>query len=66
MTTDLSFFDLIVPCGIPQVQMTSVTRELDSSITMDHMSAAVTRAFGEVFDLEPRVAGREMFEPVPR
>ena len=28
VTTDLSYFDLIVPCGIQQVEMTSVAREL--------------------------------------
>jgi lipoyl(octanoyl) transferase len=28
VTTELSYFDLIVPCGIPQVTMTSVEREL--------------------------------------
>ena len=28
VTTDMSFFDLIVPCGIPNVVMTSVSREL--------------------------------------
>src|SRR5688500_8353291 len=62
VTTDLSFFDLIVPCGIPQVQMTSVTRELGSDVTMDHMSTVVMRAFGQVFGLEPRIAPREMLE----
>jgi hypothetical protein len=46
--------------------MTSVTRELSSDVTMDHMSTVVTRAFGQVFDLEPRVAPRELLEPVPR
>lgn len=66
VTTDLSFFDLIVPCGIPQVQMTSVTRELGSDVTMDHVSTVVMRAFGQVFGLEPRVAPREMLEAVPR
>jgi lipoyl(octanoyl) transferase len=66
VTTDLSFFDLIVPCGIPQVQMTSVTRELGSAVTMDQVSAMVTRSFGEVFGLEPRAASREMLEAVPR
>jgi lipoyl(octanoyl) transferase len=30
VTTDLSFFDLIVPCGISDVEMTSVARELDA------------------------------------
>ncbi len=31
VSTDLSAFDLIVPCGIPQVVMTSVERELEES-----------------------------------
>ena len=66
VTTDLSYFDLIVPCGIPQVQMTSVTRELGTSLTVDRMSAVVARAFGEVFALEPREIAREMLESVPR
>ena len=30
VTTDLSPFDLIVPCGIPDVVMTSVAKELDA------------------------------------
>ncbi len=30
VTTDLSPFDLIIPCGIPDVVMTSVARELDA------------------------------------
>ena len=30
VTTDLSAFDLIVPCGIPGVVMTSVAREMDA------------------------------------
>src|SRR5207253_2284775 len=29
VTTDLRFFDLIVPCGIDQVEMTSVVREVE-------------------------------------
>jgi lipoyl(octanoyl) transferase len=66
VTTDLSFFDLIVPCGIPRVQMTSVTRELGEDLTMDEMSATVTHAFAQVFQLEPRAISHEIFETVPR
>src|SRR5688572_5380643 len=62
VTTDLSYFDLIVPCGIQQVQMTSVARELGRAMTIDDMSAGVTRAFGQVFGLEPRAVPREMLE----
>jgi lipoyl(octanoyl) transferase len=67
VTTDLSFFDLIVPCGIHQVQMTSVARELPATrITMDRMAEIVTRSFGQVFGLDPRIAPRELLEAVPR
>jgi lipoate-protein ligase B len=64
VTTDLSYFDLIVPCGIPQVQMTSVARELDRAVTMEHIAATVARAFGVVFGLEPRVTRAGMLETV--
>ncbi len=30
VTTDLSYFDLMVPCGLPGVEMTSVARELSN------------------------------------
>jgi lipoyl(octanoyl) transferase len=66
VTTDLSYFDLIVPCGIPHVQMTSVARELGHEMTIGRMSDVVSRAFGQVFDLEPRAISRELLEAVPR
>jgi lipoyl(octanoyl) transferase len=67
VTTDLSFLDLIIPCGIPDVQMTSAVRELGgAAMTMDRMSDAVSRAFGEVFELDVRTAPAEMFETAPR
>jgi lipoyl(octanoyl) transferase len=66
VTTDLSYFDLIVPCGIPEVQMTSVTREVGSEFSVQRMSEILARAFGHVFMLEPREASRDMLEPVPR
>ncbi len=66
VATDLSYFDLIVPCGIPAVQMTSVTRELGRDVTTDEMSVLVADAFGQVFDLEPRAVPGEMFEVAAR
>ena len=66
VTTDLSYFDLIVPCGIPQVQMTSVARERGGDIAMDRMGDVVTRAFAHVFELDPRTVSREMLEPATR
>ena len=55
VNTDLRYFDLIVPCGISDVSMTSVSRELDAgSIAMQVATDEVTRAFGSVFDLTPQ------------
>ena len=61
VTTDLSYFDLMVPCGIQGVTMTSVEQELLrrahgaclalSARLVDDVTDAVTRAAGEVFDL---------------
>jgi lipoyl(octanoyl) transferase len=52
VTTDLSYFDLIVPCGISGVTMTSIQRELDDpAIDRQSVEEAVCRAFGGVFGL---------------
>jgi len=55
VTTDLRYFDLIVPCGIVDVAMTSVARELAlGSLEMSAAASAVTSAFGATFSLTPR------------
>jgi len=63
VTTDLSAFDLIVPCGIPQVVMTSVARELgrpDSAVQRHaglgrEARDAVVEAFVRTFDFDAAV-----------
>lgn len=70
VTTDLSWFDLIVPCGIAGVTMTSVAHERalqgvnrdqppadDPAVLMDEAREGIVRAFGEVFSRAP--------EPIP-
>ncbi len=52
VTTDLRYFDLMVPCGIPAVTMTSVSKELGRDVALSEVAARVTAAFGEVFGLE--------------
>jgi lipoyl(octanoyl) transferase len=54
VATELSYFDLIVPCGIPEVAMTSVQRELGRTIGLREVADIVARAAAEVFGLEPR------------
>ena len=54
VTTDLSFFDLIVPCGIPDVVMTSIARETgNADFALADVAATAERIFGEVFGLTP-------------
>jgi len=56
VTTDLDYFDLIIPCGIQGVSMTSVARELGERAPsgMDHAArASVIEAFGHAFDRTP-------------
>jgi lipoyl(octanoyl) transferase len=54
VSTDLSYFDVMVPCGIDAVTMTSVSRELGPGAPgMDEVSDVVARAFGACFGLDP-------------
>jgi lipoyl(octanoyl) transferase len=65
VATDLSYFDLIVPCGIPGVVMTSVVRELGARVPADPAAAArkaVVTAFGRAFERVPRAAAREEWD----
>jgi lipoyl(octanoyl) transferase len=66
VTTDLRYFDLIVPCGISDVTMTSVAREVETgSVVMHEVSRTVIQAFGEVFQLTPRAIDRRTLETEP-
>jgi lipoate-protein ligase B len=50
--TDLSYFGLIVPCGIAGVDMTSMRRELSvASVGLPVVEAAAARAFASAFAL---------------
>jgi lipoate-protein ligase B len=55
VTTDMTYFDLIVPCGIPNVVMTSVSRELgraDSATLWEETRTAVIEGLASELDLE--------------
>jgi lipoyl(octanoyl) transferase len=56
VSTDLSYFDLIVPCGIRDVLMTSVAVELgraDSAVLWEETRQAVIAEMAEAFQLQP-------------
>ncbi|MHB1194399.1 MAG: lipoyl(octanoyl) transferase LipB [Longimicrobiales bacterium] len=47
--TDLSFFRTIVPCGISDREVTSITRETGRELGLEEVRGAVVRAFAGVF-----------------
>lgn len=49
VNTDLSFFDMIVPCGITSKPVTSMQKELGRVIPMQEVAHALSRNFGTVF-----------------
>jgi lipoyl(octanoyl) transferase len=59
MSTDLRYFDLIVPCGIAGRKATSLEKILGRSVTRKEVVQPMVRNFGEVFGLEMRETSRE-------
>ncbi|MEO6866048.1 MAG: lipoyl(octanoyl) transferase LipB [Gemmatimonadaceae bacterium] len=56
VTTDLSYFNVMTPCGIDGVVMTSMSRERPAqAVTVESVSVTTAARFGELFELEPRV-----------
>jgi lipoyl(octanoyl) transferase len=49
VNTDLSYFNLIVPCGITAKPVTSMQKELGRELNMNEVAQAVSRNFGTVF-----------------
>jgi lipoyl(octanoyl) transferase len=49
VNTDLSFFNLIVPCGITSKPVTSMQKELSRTIFIQDVAHALSRNFGTVF-----------------
>lgn len=49
VNTDLSYFDLIVPCGIMAKPVTSMQKELGLGLDLNEVAQAVSRNFGSIF-----------------
>jgi lipoyl(octanoyl) transferase len=75
VTTDLSNFEKIIPCGIRDKGVTSLALEARGNARMEEVVAEVAAAFGEVFDREMvwepshracfPTSGPAGFEPLP-
>jgi len=62
VATDLRYFDLIVPCGIPDKRPTSLERLLGRPVSAAELAPRIAERLGEVFALEMRPAAREALE----
>ncbi|HXL21778.1 MAG TPA: lipoyl(octanoyl) transferase LipB [Candidatus Dormibacteraeota bacterium] len=52
VSTDLRYFDLIVPCGIADRKATSLEKTLGRAVSLPEVQAGLARHFAEVFGLQ--------------
>jgi lipoyl(octanoyl) transferase len=52
VNTDLSFFNLIIPCGITTKPVTSMQRELGKPLDLNAVAESISRNFGVVFQCQ--------------
>jgi lipoyl(octanoyl) transferase len=63
VSTDLRYFDLIVPCGIRERKATSLEKLLGRNVDSGEAAARLAVHFGEIFGREMRQAPRgELFD----
>lgn len=62
VSTDLRYFDLIVPCGIADKRPTSLERVLGGSVAMDEVRQRISQRLAEVFGLAVQPATRQELE----
>ncbi len=56
VNTDLSYFDLILPCGIEGLTVTSIAKLLKGEVSIEKVIGSLIPIFGEVFQLVMRGA----------
>jgi lipoyl(octanoyl) transferase len=49
VNTDLTSFELIIPCGLAAKPVTSMQQELGTPISLDRVAESITRNFGHVY-----------------
>lgn len=62
VSTDLRYFDLIVPCGIRDKRATSLERLLGRVVLREEVAPRIVAHVGEVFEREMRMVSRENLE----
>lgn len=62
VSTDLRYFDLIVPCGIAGRRATSLEKLLGQRVEMKEVAPRIAAHLGSIFGLDPRAFGRDALE----
>jgi lipoate-protein ligase B len=63
-TTDLAWYDAIVPCGLADRGVTSLSAVAGREITVEEALPAVARRFGEVFGARPTEPPSDVLSPL--
>ena len=66
VSTDLRYFDLIVPCGIVDKQATSLEKLLARGVEMKEVSSRIVAHLGEVLGIEWSASDRESLDAMLR
>ncbi len=62
VSTDLRYFELIVPCGIADRRATSLEKLLGRKVAREEAASRLARHFGDAFGLRMHVTTRDEFE----
>jgi lipoyl(octanoyl) transferase len=62
VSTDLRYFDLIIPCGIADRKATSLEKLLQRTITLAEVKPRLTQHLGELLSRDPQLATREQLD----
>lgn len=52
VNTDLNYFNHIIPCGIQDKQVTSISKELGRELDMDEVRSLLKQNFARIFDMD--------------
>jgi len=67
VSTDLRFFDLIIPCGIAHRKATSLEKLLQRNFSLDEVKPHLLRHLADLFSLSPRqVSPQELLSQLER
>ena len=62
VSTDLRYFDLIIPCGIAERKATSLEKLLERAVSPGEIKPGLAQHFAELFQLSPQALAKEDLE----